>query len=271
MASVEHRVPAAHAGHGGVIALGRFAASRLNCVLHQQDGVLGGDAHEHDETNQRRHGKALIRDQQAHKRATQRQRQRRQNRDGVQEAFEQQHQHDVDAQHADHHGQAKAGKEFAHDFGVAHFDHLHARGQALQCGQLLHGLRHVAQRHARELDFEVDVALAVVAVNHGRAARHLDAGHLAQHDGATAAGHHQALERGQVLPGCVAQFHDDGHLALRQIELGQGGIVVAQSGHTQGVADCGAGHAQVGGFGKVGAHCDLGAHQAGRRCDRAQA
>ena len=31
---------------------------------------------------------------------------------------------------------------------------------------------------------------------------------------------HQALERGQVLPRLGAQFHDDGGLALRQIELG---------------------------------------------------
>ena len=87
----------------------------------------------------------------------------------------------------------KLAKKFAHDFGVTHLHHLHARRQALQRRQFLHRRCHIAQRHARQLDLEVDVALAVIAVNHGGAARHLDAGHLAQHDGATAAGHHQAL------------------------------------------------------------------------------
>ena len=73
----------------GAIALGGFAAPRLYRVLHQQNRVFGGDAHEHDQANQRRHRKALVRDEQADKRAAQRQRQRRQNRDGVQKAFEQ--------------------------------------------------------------------------------------------------------------------------------------------------------------------------------------
>jgi hypothetical protein len=112
----------------------QVVAARDDGVLHQQNRVLGGNAHQHDQPDQRRHGKALVGNQQPHERATQRQRQRRQDGERVQEVLEQQHQHDVDAQHAGEHGQAEAGKQLAHHLGIAQ-RHLFHAGR-----QVAHGL-----------------------------------------------------------------------------------------------------------------------------------
>ena len=72
---------------------------------------------------------AFCADQQADEGAAQRQRQRAQDRDRVQEVLEQQHQHDVDAQHAGQHRQAEAGEQLAHHLGVADLGHAHAGRQ----------------------------------------------------------------------------------------------------------------------------------------------
>ena len=155
-----------------------------------------------------------MRHQQADKGTAQRQRQSRQDGDRVQKAFEQQHQHDVDAQHTDHHGQTKAGKEFAHDFSITHLHHPHAGRQALQAGQFLHRFGHVAQRHVGQLDFKVDVALPVVTVNDRRTAGEGHLGHLPQHDRASGAGHHQAFKYREVFAGIGLQAHNNGNLPL---------------------------------------------------------
>jgi hypothetical protein len=86
---------------------------------------------------------------------------------------------------------------------------------------LLHFLRHVAQRPAREFHLQVDVARAVVAVHHGRAATELQLRHLAQQHRPLAARHRQAFEQGQVLARTILQLDHDGHLARCQVELGQ--------------------------------------------------
>ena len=181
----------------------------------------------------------------------------------MQKAFEQQHQHDVDAQHPGEHGQAKTGEQLAHGLGVAHFDHCNASGQVFYRREVFHLFGHIAQRQAREFNFKFDVACAVVAVDHRGARSHADLGHLGQHDRAALAGHTQAPQGVQVLAGTVLQFDHDGDLALVQVEFRQTRVVVAGCGHAQGLANRRAGHAQVGGGGKVGHHHHLGAHQAG--------
>jgi hypothetical protein len=66
----------------------------------------------------------------------------------VQEAFEQQHQHDVDAQNTGQHGQAETGKQFGHDFGVAHLLTIFTPGgRFLQGGSFL-PLGHAHPGHA---------------------------------------------------------------------------------------------------------------------------
>ena len=132
----------------------------------------------------------------------------------MQEVLEQQHQHDVDAQHAGQHGQAEALEQFAHDFGVAHGGLAHAGRQVLDGGQVGHALGDFAQVHAGQFDLEVDVARAVVAVDDGRSGREVQGGDLFEQDGAAGAGHGQAAEQGQVFARGFVQAHDDGDLAL---------------------------------------------------------
>ena len=256
--------------HQGGHAAQALVALGDDGVLHQQDGVFGGNAHQHDQANQRRHGKAFVGQQQADKSATQRQGQGGQDGQRVQKAFEQQHQHDVDAQHPGEHGQAKAGEQLAHGFGVADLDHRNASRQVFHCGQVFHLLGHIAQGQAGEFNFKFDVARAVVAVDHRGARSHADLGHLGQHDRAALAGHAQAPQGVQILAGTVLQFDHDGDLALVQVEFRQTRVVVAGGGHAQGLANRRTGHAQIGGGGKVGHHHHLGAHQAGARSHIAQ-
>ena len=192
----------------------------------------------------------------------------------MQKVLEQQHQHDVNAQHAGQHRQAKAGKELAHDLGVAHFNHLDARRQVLHAGQGQRDFGHIAELQTREFHLEIDVAGAVVAANHGRSAGDLELGHLAQHDRShtgLGAGHMQALQHAQVFARRAVQPHHNRNLALRQVQLGQRHIKVAQGGNAQRVGNRRAGNAQIGGAGKVGPHCDLGADQTGAGSHAAQA
>ena len=62
---------------------------------------------------------AVLRDEQRQERARDRQHQRGQDRHRLHEVLEQQHQHDVDAQHAGQHRQAEAREQLAHRLGVA--------------------------------------------------------------------------------------------------------------------------------------------------------
>ena len=192
----------------------------------------------------------------------------------MQKILEQQHQHNVNAQHAGQHRQAKAGKELAHDFGVTDFNHLHARRQVLHAGQGQRDFGHITELQARELHLEVDVAGPVIAANHGRSAGNFQLGDLTQHDGADAgfgAGHVQAFQHAQVLARRAVKPHHNRHLALRQVQLGQRHVKVAERGNAQRVGNGRAGNAQIGGAGKVGPHCDLGADQTGAGSHTAQA
>ena len=119
--------------HGGQ-ALQAVVAAGEDDVVHQQDAVLGGDAHEHDEPDHAGHAQRRVRDEECQERAGDRQHQRTQDGGRLHEVFEEQHEHDVDAQHAGEHGQAKAGEELRHRLGVADFRLRHARRQALQTG-----------------------------------------------------------------------------------------------------------------------------------------
>ena len=134
MASIHQRLQPTH----------MVIAPRHDGVFDQQNRVLGGDAHQHDEPDQRRHRKTLLRKQQADERATQRQRQGAQYGDRVQKVLEQQHQYDVDAQHTGQHRQAEAGEQFTHHLGVANLHHFDARGQLFDGWQLCHRSSHIA-------------------------------------------------------------------------------------------------------------------------------
>ena len=95
---------------------------------------------------------------QREERAGDRQRQRGQDRHRLHEVLEQQHQHDVDAQHAGQHREAEAREQLAHHLGVADRRLDDAGRQVLQARQRQHLLLDLAQRLLVQLDLEVDVA-----------------------------------------------------------------------------------------------------------------
>ena len=135
-------------------------------VFHQQNRVFGRDSHQHDESDEGRHRQALSGQQQAQECTAERQRQRRQNRNWMQHVFEQHDQHNVDAQHARKHGKDEALRQFSERFGIAHFAHHNPRWQRFNARQFTDCFNHVTQRRAGQFDFEIDVARAVVAINH---------------------------------------------------------------------------------------------------------
>ncbi len=185
--------------------------------------------------------------------------------------MEQQHQHAVNAQHADQHGNAETGKQGLHFLRVAELGNLHAGGQVLQAGQGARLGVHVAQLAAAQLHVQRHVAVAIQPVNLRRAAFHREAGHHAEQHRAVLARHRQALQSRQVGAHGVGQLDADRHLALRQIEFGQAGVVVARRCHAHGLADAGGRHTEVGGARGIGPHNDLGPHQRGAGADVAHA
>ena len=189
----------------------------------------------------------------------------------MQEVLEQQHQHDVDAQHPGQHRQAEAREQLAHHLGVADLDHLDAGRQLPDRRQLLNRCRDIAQRQPRQLDLEVDVARAVVTVDQRGTASEFQRGDLRQHHRAAGAGNGKASEQRQVLARRRVELHDDRNLSLGQVELGQRHIVIAGGGNTQCLAYRSAGHAEVGRLRKVGTHHDLGSYQARAGSHAAQA
>ena len=273
MACVQQRIDTAHWLNRIMRCSGGLAAPRFNCVFDQQNRVFSRYAHQHDQPDQRRHRKAFTANQQRSKRTAKRQRKRRQNSERVQKVFEQQHQHDVNTQHRCQHGQGKTGKQFAHHFGISNNHLLDACWQIFKRRQIIDGFGHVAQRQTRQFDFKLHIARAVKPVYHRGATGQLNGGNLAEHDRTpgAGAGHHQALQRGQVFTRVIRQAHHDRHLALRQVEFGQRRIEITDCGNAHRFANRGAGHTQVSHAGKVGAHRQFRAHQRCARRYRAQA
>ena len=110
-------------------------------------------------------------------RAADRERQRKKNRDRLQEGSEQQHQHRV------HHHQAggdrggKTLRQFVEAFGIAGGADLDAFRQAFHHRQVVDFLGGIAERRrADEVGRHGGLALAVVAIDAGRALIELDVG-----------------------------------------------------------------------------------------------
>ena len=187
------------------------------------------------------------------------------------EVFEQEHQHDVDTQHASQHGQAEARHHFSLHLGIANLHLLHTGWQIHDAGQLGYRRRHFAQRHARQFYLEVDITHPVQAAHHRRPARHLEAGNLAEHHRPFDARHHQAAQQFQVLARRSVELDHNGNLTLAQVEFGQRRLVIAHSGDAQGLGNSAASNAHFGSLGKVGPDGDFSAGQAGTGADVAQA
>ena len=115
--------------------------------------------------------------EQGHDGAADRERQREQNGDRLQEGSEQQHQHRIDHHQAGGDGGGKARRQFVQAFGIAGGVHLHALRQALHDREVVDFLGGVAERRgADEVGRHGGLTLTVIAVDAGRALIELDVG-----------------------------------------------------------------------------------------------
>ena len=121
MAGVDERVEAAHA----------VAAFGEDGVVHQQDGVFGGDAHQHDEADHGCHVDAVAEEEQPREGAADGERQCHEDGEGLEHAVEEQHEEGVDAEDADAHRQHEAAEEFFHHFCLAFVEGAHGGRQVL--------------------------------------------------------------------------------------------------------------------------------------------
>ena len=261
MAGVEQGVPPVHA----VIAL------RHDGVFHQQDGVLGGDADQHDHADHGRHGQIGAGDEQGQDRTGNRKHQRHQNCGRLHPRVEQQHQNDVNAQHAGQHREHETHEQFCHGFGIADRGLDDARGQIRQAGQRVGQFLNLAQRHAVQFDFKIDIAQPVVTVDLCRAAVHRQCRDVGKRHRPARARYGQAFDQTQILPCGFGEFDHDRNLPLGKVEFCEPLIVVTGGRDAQRVGDGGRGHAQIGGAGKVRPHHHFRALQAGSRGDVADA
>ena len=131
--------------------------------------------------------------------AADRQRQREQDGDRLQEAAEQQHQHGIDHHQAGAHGLGEALEHLAHDLGVAELLELDAGGQASAAGSAItfSTASPSAAPPTRSAPM-TDAAHAVVAVDRGRALAELEARHRRQRHGGAGRGRHLAAPPGSA-------------------------------------------------------------------------
>jgi hypothetical protein len=116
--SFDHRLHAFHS-----------VAAHLDREINQQDCVLGHDPHQHQDADQDGHGERVLRDDQANRHTTNRERQRQQDGEGLDHVLEQQDQHDQDQQQTEQHGVAEALRHFRLNLGIAALGKTNGWGQ----------------------------------------------------------------------------------------------------------------------------------------------
>ncbi len=110
----------------------------LDGVFHQQDGVLGRQAEQHEHADHRRQIQRLAGDHQGDEAAAERQGQGRQDGPGFEETAEQQDHDAVDQGHAGEHGADDAAEQVRHVFHVARRGLAHPGRQVLHRLKLVH-------------------------------------------------------------------------------------------------------------------------------------
>ena len=210
-------------------------AALLDHEFHHEDGVLRHDPHEHEQADHHRQvdGRAIAT---AADGAADRQRQRCQDGQGLQEIPEQQDQHRIHHQHAEGHGDAELLEHFPHVLRVAVLDPAHAGRQLAQGGQGVDGFQRGAQRRSGQV--------ASTEILRSRADRSMRAGPLPYPMSAT-------LRSATVAPlsvetrrlpsacrsPCSSAGSTHGHLPVREVEARRIGIGVAHGGDARHRAD----------------------------------
>ena len=205
--------------------------------------------------------------QQRDDRAADRQRQRDQNGDRLQEAAEQQHQQHVDHHQARAHRGGERSEHFAHDLDVAGLANFQA-GRQMAGGRQSANLRDrfAERRVAPQIGFDRHAARAVVAADRGRPMAHREI----RDDGerrrrARSGGNAQVLQHADARARGLVEFDADRHEAIAGVELGEIGVDVAERCDADGRGQRLGRNAEIGGDLALRRHAQLRTVELGRR------
>ena len=185
--------------------------------INQQDGVFGYDAHQHQDADNGRQIQRRAVKQQPAQRAAERQGQRGDDGNGLQEVAEQQNQYHQHHQYAEAHRHAEPTEHFVHIFRVAVFGRADACGQVLHDGQRVYLRQNFADSVAAvQVGFDADAPFAVEAGDGRAACGVADVGDGVQGDAAAVAGRNAQVFQGlDVVTRVFGQGGADADLAAR--------------------------------------------------------
>jgi hypothetical protein len=245
------------------------AAHHLDREVHEQDRVLGDDAHQHQDADQHRHGDGVAGQDQRAGHAADGERQRQKDGEGLDHVLEEQDQHREHEHEAHDHRVAEGSLQLRLDLGVAGLGDAHGGGQLDALGQLLEPGRGRAERHAGG-------RFAPMVAMRSRLSRSMVLGPSAMgHVGDRAQRHRAPGRRGDlkrlgppdVVGRHVAQFDADRDQPVVERHLGERGVDVADGRHPQGLRDLARGDAEARGLLELRPHLELGARQRALRAD----
>ena len=223
--------------HDGLVARHALSLGHDD-IIHQQDGVLGRDPHQHQHPDQGRHGEVGAADSQGDEGAADGQRQGGHDGDRIGEAFEQQRQNRIHEQNARGEGDGEAGQHLLNELGVAGRHLTHAGGQVLDRGQAVDRRARRTGGDAVQLGADRGDTRPILAGDGGRTGAELDIGDGAERNrGSARRRHAQVLQHGQILARICGQLQADRDLAVAEIVLGQVLIHVADGGDPHGLGD----------------------------------
>ncbi len=172
----------------------------------------------------------LLGDEERDDGAADRERQREQDGDRLHEAREEKDQHAVDHHQPGAHGGGEAVEDLLHHLDIARLPDLDARRQLLRRRQRADRIERLAERRLTgKIALDRDAARAVVAVDRGRPAAHLEIGDRRKRHRAARAGRDaQRLQEADIGARLLLELHADRDQPVAGVELREIGVDVAE-------------------------------------------
>ena len=133
--------------------------------VDKQNRILTDDTHQHQETDDHRHRKRLPKQHQCDRRATDRQRQSRQDRDRLEHTRKQQNQHGEHEQHTGADRQRKILEHILDELSLPHLDKAHTVGKIADLRQRFDFSERRSNLNPVKLRVDDDTTALVVAPN----------------------------------------------------------------------------------------------------------
>ncbi len=223
------------------MACGAFHAliDHLDGEIDEQDGVLRHDAHQHQDTDENRHGHGVVCHDQADRHAADGERQREQDGEGLDHVLEEQDQNNEDQHQAEQHGIDEALLHFRLYFRVAALKELHARRQFCLFGDRLEAVGGRIERHAdRQIGTHGHNAVAVVALDRAWPFRIVDVGDRRErHQRAGGSLDLQVADGAEIGAEVRVDLDADRDLPVVERHLGQGRVDIADRGDADDVGN----------------------------------